>query len=156
MKVWTSRGIGYYTVFPSQRPSIFRLSLQKIVEATLWAQRGLKKRAWNRSKGGKAQLLKEWHNARTYINWLKSNGSKMTNKSNSTKPWFSICKLNDTSRDTRIVPRHYQKTKEWMVPQSLEWSFHSLAYGITQFKKINHTTFYGLSDDPHPVECASL
>ena len=30
-----SRGIGYYTVFPSQGPAIFWLSLQKIVGATL-------------------------------------------------------------------------------------------------------------------------
>ena len=40
-----SRGIGHYTVFPSQGPTIFWLSLQNIVEATLWAQIGLRKRA---------------------------------------------------------------------------------------------------------------
>ena len=40
-----SRGIGYYTAFLSHRPAIFWLSDQKIVEATLWAQTGLKKRA---------------------------------------------------------------------------------------------------------------
>ena len=30
------------TVFPSQGPAIFWLSLQKIVEATLWAQTGVR------------------------------------------------------------------------------------------------------------------
>ena len=34
MKACISRGVGYYTVFPSQGPAIFWLSLQKIVEAT--------------------------------------------------------------------------------------------------------------------------
>ena len=37
-----SRVDGYYTVFPSQRPAIFLLSLQKIVEATLWPRQGMK------------------------------------------------------------------------------------------------------------------
>ena len=96
------------TVFPSQRPAIFWLSFQKIVEATLWAQTGLRKRAWNRSKGGKAQLLKEWHSPRAYYKLIK-----MTDKSNSTKPWVSICKLNDTHRGDRIVPRHYPIV--WMI-----------------------------------------
>ena len=41
------------------------LSHQKIVDATLWAQMGLMKRAWNRRDGGRAQLLKEWHSPRT-------------------------------------------------------------------------------------------
>ena len=41
------------------RPAIFWLSLQKIVEATLWAQMGLRKRAWNRREWGRAQPLKE-------------------------------------------------------------------------------------------------
>ena len=138
MKAWISRGIGYYTVFPPQRPAIFWLSFWKIVEATLWAQTGLRKRAWNRSKGGRAQLLKEWHNPRAYYKLIK-----MTDKSNSTKPWFSTCKLNDTHRGDRIVPGCYQKTKEWLVPQLLEWSSHSLAYEITQLSKTNHTTFPG-------------
>ena len=35
-----SRRIGYYTVFPSQGPAIIWLSLQKIVEATLWVGLG--------------------------------------------------------------------------------------------------------------------
>ena len=39
------KGIGYYTVFPFPGPAIFWLSLQKIVEATMWAQAGLRKRA---------------------------------------------------------------------------------------------------------------
>ena len=42
-----------------------------------------------------------------------------------------------------LVPRHYQKTKEWMVPQLLEKSFHSLAYEITQPVKTNHNSFHG-------------
>ena len=62
---------------------------------------------------------------------------------NSTKPWSSVCKLNDTTRGARTVPRHCQKTKEWLVPQLLEWSSHSLAYEITQLSKTNHTTFPG-------------
>ena len=33
--------------------------------------------------------------------------------SNSTKPWSSICKLNDTPRGARTVPRHCQKTEKW-------------------------------------------
>ena len=64
MKAWISRGIGYYTVYPSQGPAIFCLSFQKIVEATLWAWTGLRKRTWNRREGGRAQLLKERHSTR--------------------------------------------------------------------------------------------
>ena len=152
MKDLISRGIGYYIVFPSQGPPIFWLSLQKIVEATLWAWTGLKKRAWNRREGGRAQLLKKWHNPRAYrkpikIKWIKDD------KSNSTKPWSSVCKLNDTPRGARTVPRHCQKTEEWVVPQLLEWPSHSLAYEITQPSKTNHTTFHGrhtlLCDGPH-------
>ena len=63
----------------------------------------------------------------------------MTDKSNSTKAWFSICKLNDTPRGARTVPRHCQKTKEWVVPQLLEWPSHSLTYEITQLTNTNHT-----------------
>jgi len=58
------------------------------------------------------------------------------------------------------VPRHCQKTEEWVVPQLLEWSSHSLAYEITQLTKTKHTTFHGhltlLCDGPHPVECPFL
>ena len=43
MQTWISRGAGYYTVFPFQGPAIFWLYLQKTVEATLWAQMGLRK-----------------------------------------------------------------------------------------------------------------
>ena len=63
----------------------------------------------------------------------------MTDKSNSTKPWSSICKLKDTPRGTMTVPRHYHKSKEWVVPHLLEWPSYSLAYGITQLTKTNHT-----------------
>ena len=38
--------------------------------------------------------------------------------------------------------RHYQKTKEWVVPQLLEWSSHSLAYETTQHTKTKRT-FHG-------------
>ena len=38
--------------------------------------------------------------------------------------------------------RHYQNTKEWVVPQLLKWSSHSLAYEFTQLTKTNHT-FHG-------------
>ena len=66
--------IGYYTIFPSQGPAIFWLFFQKIVEATLWAWMGLRKRAWNKSKGGRAQLLKEWH--RPY-NWVTRHSNRV-------------------------------------------------------------------------------
>ena len=36
----------------------------------------------------------------------------MADKSNSAKPWSSICKLNDTPRGTMTVPRHYQKSSK--------------------------------------------
>ena len=81
------------------------------------------------------------------INRLKSNGSKMADKSNSTKSWSSICKLNGTPRGAMKVPRHYQKTKEWVVPQLLEWSSHSLEYEIIQLTKTNHT-FHGCRIHP--------
>ena len=55
----------------------------------------------------------------------------------STKSSFSICKLNDTPRGARTVPRHCQKTEEWVVPQFLEWSSYLLACEITQLAKIN-------------------
>ena len=50
--------------FLSQGPAIFWLSLWNVVEATLWVWLRLRKRAWNRSKGGTAQLLKAWHSPR--------------------------------------------------------------------------------------------
>ena len=88
-------GIGYYIVFPSQGPAIFWSSLKKIVEATLWVPTGLRKRARNRNEVGRAQLLKEWHSPRAYLNWLKIK-LVQDDKSNSIKSWSSICKLNDT------------------------------------------------------------
>ena len=96
MKARISRDIGYYTVFPSQGPAVFWLSIQKIAEATLWVLMGLRKRAgtgweWAGDNFWKSDVAK-WDN----INRLKSNGSKMTDKLNSIKPWSSICKLNDT------------------------------------------------------------
>ena len=56
----------------------------------------------------------------------------MADKSNSTKFWSSVCKLNNTPRGAMTRPRHYQKTEEWVIPQLLEWSSHSLAYEIAQ------------------------
>ena len=84
----------------------------------------------------------------------------MMDKSNSTKPWSPIHKLNNTPRGAMTVPRHCQKTEEWVVPQLLEWSSHSLAYEITQLTKTNHTIVPShltlLCDNPDPVECASF
>ena len=42
---------------PNGEPAILWLSLQKIVEIALWVWMGLRKRAWNRREGGRAQLL---------------------------------------------------------------------------------------------------
>ena len=47
----------------------------------------------------------------------------MADKSNSTRPRSLICKLNDTPRGSKTIARHYQKTKDCVVPQLLEWSF---------------------------------
>ena len=69
----------------------------------------------NRRRGGRAQLLKEWHCPRMQPKQLASNGAK-------TQPWSSISTLNDTPRGTRMVPRHCQKTKEWVATQFLEIS----------------------------------
>ena len=80
MKAWLSRGIEYYTVFLSKRPAIFWLSFQKIVEAALWAQMGLRK---EHETGGKGTGHNFWKNdiAQGHnINRLKSNGSKMTSQ----------------------------------------------------------------------------
>ena len=75
VKAWISRGVGYYTVFPSQGPAIFWLSWKKNAEATLWDQTGLTKRAWNRLEGGRTQLLKEWHSPKALykpkIKWVQ-------------------------------------------------------------------------------------
>ena len=54
-----SREVVHYSAFLSQRPAIFCLSLQKIVEAALWAWKGLRRRAGNRREWGRAQLLKK-------------------------------------------------------------------------------------------------
>ena len=68
---------------------------------------------------------------------------------NSGKPWFSVCKLNDTPM---TVPSNYQKTKEWVAPQLLEWSAHWLAYEITQLTKTNHTTFMATALHSPPLK----
>ena len=47
---------------------------------------------------------------------LKSNESKMADKSTLIRPWLSISKLNDTPRGAMTVSRHCQKTKEWRWP----------------------------------------
>ena len=52
------------------------------------------------------------------INWFESNVSKMADKSTSTRPWSSICKLNETLRSSMTVPSHHQKTKKWAVANS--------------------------------------
>ena len=80
MKAWLSRGIEYYKVFPSQGPAIFWLSLQKIVEAILWAWMGLRK---EHETGGKGLGHNFWKNGieqGNNINRLKSVGSKITSQ----------------------------------------------------------------------------
>ena len=80
MKAWIPRRIGYYTVFPSQGPDIFWLSLQKIVKATLWAQMRLRRSMKQEGRGAGHNFWKndiaQGHN----INQLKSNGSKITSQ----------------------------------------------------------------------------
>ena len=138
-----SRVIGYYIVFSSQGSAIFWLFHQKIVDSTLWAWMGLMKRAWNRREGEGHNFWKNDIAQGDNINWLKSNTSKMADKWVSVKPWSSICKLNDIPRGSMTVPRLYQKTKKWLVPQLLEWSSNSLSYEMTQPIKTNCTTFHG-------------
>ena len=77
------------------------------------------------------------HNINIKINRVQED------KSNSIKPWSSICKLNDTPRGARTVPNYCQKTQEWVVPQWLEWPSHSLAYEVTELGKTNHITSHG-------------
>ena len=148
MKVWISRRVGYYTVFTSQRSAIFSLSLQKIAMQHCGP-------GWGSGKeheiGGKGAGHKFWKNeiARGHnISQLKSNGSKMTDKSDSSKPWSSICKLNGTPRG------------ESVIPQLLEWSSHLLAYEIVQPIKTTNTTFHGCCiytvQWPTLLECAFL
>ena len=76
-------------------------------------------------------------------------------KSNSSKPWSSIFKLNDTPRGGRTVSSHCQETEEWEVSQWLRWSSHSLAYEFTQITKTSHTIFRGRSTWPlqWPTPC---
>ena len=49
------------------------------------------------------------------------------------------------SEVARTVVRHRQKTEEYVVPQWLGWSSHSLAYEFTQLLKTSHATFHGHS-----------
>ena len=108
---------------------------------------GLTKRAWNRREGGGQNFWKNDIAQPNNINLLRSNKSKMADKSNSTKSWSSVCKLNDTPRGAMKISKHYQKTKEGVVPQLLEWSSHSLTYKIIQLTKTNHT-FHGFRIHP--------
>ena len=81
MKAWISRGSGYYTAFPPpQGQAIFWLSLQKIIEATLWVRMGLRKEHETGGKGAEHNFWKNDIEQGHNINWLKSNGSKMTNQ----------------------------------------------------------------------------
>ena len=59
------------------------------------------------------------HQGALNINRLESNGTKISDK---IRPWSSISKWNDTPRGATSVPRHCQKTKEWVVAQILEIS----------------------------------
>ena len=65
-----------------------------------------------------------------------------------------------TPRSGRTTPRHCQKMEEWMVPQCLGWSSHSLTYEFTPKAKPSHTAFhvetFALCNSPHPAECVSL
>ena len=152
MKAWIPRGIRYYTVFPSQGPDIFWLYLQKIVEATLWAWTGSGKEHETESKGAGHNF---WKNDKVQgrnikpikIKWVQDD------KSNVTKPWSPVCKLNDTQRwqGSSKAP----KMEEWVVPQWLGWSSHSLAYELIQLAKTSHTTFHGWSTCPlqSPTPC---
>ena len=45
-------------------------------------------------------------------------------------------------------PRHYLKTKKWVVPRLLDWSSHLLACEITELTKPYHTTFHDCSIHP--------
>ena len=72
------------------------------------------------------------------ISLFKSNGSKMT----------SPIQLNLGPQSASYmthpeVSGQFQNTKEWVVPQLLGWSSHSVAYEVTQLTKTNHITFHG-------------
>ena len=73
-------GVAIIQHSPPQGQAIFWLSLQKIIEATLWVRMGLRK---EHEIGGKGAGHNFWKNdiAQGHsINWLKSNGSKVTNQ----------------------------------------------------------------------------
>ena len=145
--------IEYYTVIPSQRPAIFCCPARR-----LWRQHCGSRQCSgeDHETGGKGAGPNSWKNNTAQghtINRLKSNGSKMTSQIqlNLDPHLQAKCqRCQDSSR-------HCQKTKEWVVPQLLEWSSHSLTYEITQLGKTNHTTFHGHQcNGPYPVKCASL
>ena len=73
-----------------------------------------------RKRAGHMSLWKSDITQGHTISQLESNGSKVADKSTWTRLWSSINKLNDTPRDTMIVPRHLQKTRKWAVAQFLE------------------------------------
>ena len=77
---------------------------------------------WNRTEGGRAQFLKEWHSPRAQHKLIKIKWSKMADNSTLTRPFSSISKLNDTPRGAMKVLSHHHKTKKWMVAQFLEIS----------------------------------
>ena len=82
------------------------------------------------------------------INQLESNGSRMADKSTSTRPWSSISKLNDTPRGAMTVPRYHQKVFGDPTPGNLHpfpkivgIIFPFISLWITQPVKANHVTF---------------
>ena len=158
MKAWISRGIGYYTVFPSQEPAIFWLSLQRIVEATLWAQKGLGK-ARNRREGGRAQLLKEGYSPRAKHKLIKIKWAQDF-YSNSTKPWPSICKLNDTPRGAKPVPVQFssvaQSCPTLCDPMNCSMSGFPLHHQLPEITQ-THVHWVGDAIQPsHPLSSPSL
>ena len=87
---------------------------------------------WNKSEGGRAQSLKEWH--RTYKNWLELTRSKVAEESSSSTPWASLY-------------AHYNTLAyaKWHTPQHHDWyqTNHSLAHEITEPIKNYHAIFQG-------------
>ena len=96
------------------------------------------------------------------INWLESMGPRWQRRRD-LDPQLASEWL---TQRCHAVPRHCQKTKEWVVAQFLEISTpspkqmkqpsHWLAYEITQPIKTNHTTTRPLWWPKQSVECASL
>ena len=88
-----------------------RTGLSDLTESLVTGGKGAGHNFWK-------NVIAQGHN----IKGIESNGSNMADKSTLIRPWSSISKLNDTPRGAMTVPRHCQKTKEWVVAQFLEIS----------------------------------